>query len=86
MPDAEEMRRLELVVLPAKEPDIPQFRAPAVGVGLNMVELERAAFRATLPHCIHERATSLVALPHRAPYGRGDVTRTRFRRRPWRLR
>jgi hypothetical protein len=56
-----------LIVRPAPQPDPGHGRPSAPHHGLDVIELEPGALQATAPGGAHERASSAIALPHRAP-------------------
>lgn len=89
---------LILIVRTAAELDIVRRSASPCGVGRDVVELEEAGLAATA-HAPDERATSLIALPHRTldrtagmwrpaavpspPLGRGADAWANLRRSRW---
>src|SRR5436309_577805 len=70
---AEEKARLILVVRAAAELDVLRRRRASRRVGRDVMELEERDL--ATPACAsHERAASLIALPHCPPNGRRYVT------------
>src|SRR6059036_1440949 len=63
----------ELVVRPAQEPDAFYGGLAAPGKLPDVVVLELRLRLAAMPGLAHERASAVVALPHRALHLRGDA-------------
>jgi hypothetical protein len=63
------------IVRAAPKLDIADRRLAAFGVGLDVVELDEAAFPASASVMADERATTAVPDPDRALHARGDMAR-----------